>query len=216
MNIPVSLQIGDYFLIFIISGISAYIGAYFKQKGNNLATREDIGKITKIVESIKSKNEEQLELFRQENRISLQSRDQTHQLSVAALDKRLTAHQEAYALWWELRGSVNKEDDIVDNVVEKCKDWWAHNNLYLNSKPREAFIKAYCAASRHREVIQTWKNHDNREDDNRRVEENWDRIERVGQIIEEEMKLPSIKDVINSIVETTPRRIGGAQGFRPA
>ena len=43
-------------MIFIIDIFSGFLVSYFKKKGENLATKEDIGEITNIVEKIKTNN----------------------------------------------------------------------------------------------------------------------------------------------------------------
>jgi hypothetical protein len=40
--------------VVIASSISAFLGAYFKRKGENLATHEDIGRLTETTENIKA------------------------------------------------------------------------------------------------------------------------------------------------------------------
>ena len=40
-------------ILAVLPGCSAYFGAYFKEKGKNYATKEDIGVITKLTEEIK-------------------------------------------------------------------------------------------------------------------------------------------------------------------
>ncbi|MGH9599460.1 MAG: hypothetical protein ACRD27_06320 [Terracidiphilus sp.] len=44
-----------YFWIFATAGAGAYLGAYLKRKGENLATKQDIGELTKTTEEIKAK-----------------------------------------------------------------------------------------------------------------------------------------------------------------
>lgn len=39
----------------LAGGVGAYIGSYLRQKGQNLATREDLAQITQVQESIRSK-----------------------------------------------------------------------------------------------------------------------------------------------------------------
>jgi len=55
----------DYLLIVTISliagGVGAYLGAYLKRRGENLATKEDIGEITKHIESVRHEYTERLE-----------------------------------------------------------------------------------------------------------------------------------------------------------
>ena len=53
-------------LLIVIGLYLAFFKSYLKEKGKNLATVEDIGKITKIVESVKQDNNTQLELIKTE------------------------------------------------------------------------------------------------------------------------------------------------------
>jgi hypothetical protein len=54
------ISLGQFFLL------KNFIPSYFNQKGKNLATKEDIGAITKIVESVKLDNSTQLEVIKTE------------------------------------------------------------------------------------------------------------------------------------------------------
>src|SRR5689334_15919765 len=64
------------------------------------------------------------------------------QLRLAALDKRLQAHQEAFTLWQRLIFADRRNDEF-SKVVTECQDWWQSNCLYLTSEARSAFRKAY-------------------------------------------------------------------------
>jgi len=113
----------------IVSGIAAYYGSYLRKKGENLATKEDLSSITTTVESIKNDLETKKEL------------------RLAALDRRLEAHQKAFTLWRELVSVSNKKDNeknCIDHVM-KCQDWWNENCLYLDAESREAFRVSYLA-----------------------------------------------------------------------
>jgi len=77
--------------------------SYATEKGKNLATKEDIGTITREVEKVRSEYAERFESLAQQNRLLLEHTRQRHELRLAALDRRLAAHQEAYALWWRTR-----------------------------------------------------------------------------------------------------------------
>lgn len=44
-----------YLLVFLTAGAGAYFGAYLKRKGENLATKEDIGELTQAAEEIRAK-----------------------------------------------------------------------------------------------------------------------------------------------------------------
>jgi hypothetical protein len=116
----------DYVLIPFLSLLFGYFGAflksYSKKKGENLATKEDVADITKKVEEVKN----QFFILQEENK-------QKNRLQLAALDKRLEKHQEAYSLVWELiRANNGKTEEERDKIVNKCLNWWINNNLYLS------------------------------------------------------------------------------------
>lgn len=64
--------------------------------------------------------------------------ERTDKFRLAALDKRLAAHQAAYALWWKLRDNLGDEE-ACNQIAIQCQDWWVANNLYLTAKSREQF-----------------------------------------------------------------------------
>ena len=53
-------------LFVLLSGIAAYVGAYLKKKGENLATTEDVRQLTEKVEEIKTTYSKQIEDYKQE------------------------------------------------------------------------------------------------------------------------------------------------------
>ena len=59
-------------------------------------------------------------------------------LRLAAVEKRLAAHQEAYALWCRLLSALHSQDRVHDAAVE-CQAWWEKNCLFLDPKSRRAF-----------------------------------------------------------------------------
>lgn len=110
-----------------------WLQGYMTEKGRNLALKEDLGRITQIVEDVKLQNAELLESVKTKN-----------QLRLAALDQRLRAHQEAYGLWREINGAV--DTTRIDDVVARCDKWWGENNLYLEPEARAAFLAAFVGA----------------------------------------------------------------------
>jgi hypothetical protein len=71
--------------------------------------------------------------------------DRHNQMRLAALDKRLQAHQEAYSLWHKLFSHLHDDQSIRDVVME-CQSWWIDNCLYLEPNARSAFQRAYFKA----------------------------------------------------------------------
>lgn len=76
---------------FLSKILHLFAAGYASEKGKNLATREDIEILTKLVEDVRHKFATDLEEQKAAN-----------QLRLAALDRRLQAHQEAFTLWRKL------------------------------------------------------------------------------------------------------------------
>jgi hypothetical protein len=140
-----------YALIFVVAAAGAYFGAYFRRKGQNLADKEDIEKLTNIVEGVRVQHAKDFENLAQENRKVIELMSQKHQLRLAALDRRLKAHQQAFTLWQEL--DRNKTTDKIDSVILECQKWWDNNCLYLDTHARMAFIEAIHAARNHNNLL---------------------------------------------------------------
>jgi hypothetical protein len=68
-------------------------------------------------------------------------RERRDKFMLAALDKRLEAHQDAYKHWRRIVFSVDKSDKI-ERVCSDAQKWWVEHNLYLDSKSRSSFYGA--------------------------------------------------------------------------
>lgn len=64
--------------------------------------------------------------------IRAQKETLTHQLRMAALDKRLEVHQQTFVLWWKLIGDLEKEEKEVRERALEWQEWWVNNCVYLN------------------------------------------------------------------------------------
>jgi hypothetical protein len=64
IDAKVLLTYTQLFAFVLLSGIAAFFGAYIKKKGENLATLEDIKKLTNDVEEIKSTYSKQIEDYK--------------------------------------------------------------------------------------------------------------------------------------------------------
>ena len=92
----VSISTRSLILMLALVGFGSVLGSYLmtkvlSTKGQNLATKEDIRKITKITEEIRSQFHKLHEKQAQRDRLRL-----------AALEQRLRAFQEAFSLWRQL------------------------------------------------------------------------------------------------------------------
>ena len=109
------------------------------------------------------------------------------QLRVAALDKRLQAHQEAFTKWQRLIYTDRKAEEFT-RVILDCQEWWDSNCLYLTADARKAFKKAYLAADNHANFLAMHADVDV-------IKAAYEDIQRAGKIIVEGICLPSIGEV---------------------
>lgn len=161
-------------LIFLLF-FKYYFPSYLTEKGKNLATSEDITAITEKIEGVRTQYAALIE--------ELKAR---HQLRLAAVDRRLQAHQETFTLWRELLSEVHTGK--VNEVVLKCQDWWEKNCIYLEPNVREAFVSAYHAASMHKSLM---LNHAEAET----LTENWSLITNFPNAVFKAVQLPALSEL---------------------
>lgn len=176
----------------VLFTVKSFLPSYFSEKGKNLATKEDIGKITEEIEKVKMQYATQLQdTIHQNNRLLEQIKGK-HQLRMAALDRRLQAHQEAFELWRKIISHVHR-DEIVKVVIE-CQDWWNKNCLYLTPEARNAFSYAYHCEHQHSGFLQN-------PIDNDQAKENWKNITDAGDAIVKGAELPPLDEGEEKLIE---------------
>jgi hypothetical protein len=106
---------------------------------------------------------------------------------LAALEKRLEAHQEAYRLWHEMVLALNDPGKGPETAV-RCQHWWFSHCLYLDANVREEFF----ACAQEAFVYCDLKMPDKREETKARFE----RIYRVFDLLEMGVQLPAISDKV--------------------
>ncbi len=99
--------------------------SYLGEKGKNLATKEDIGEITRAVETVKG----EFTTRHEELKAALSARNS---LRLAAAEKRLDKHQEIYTRLWTMSRLFH--DDDLGEILRQCQEWWVRNCLYLDRK----------------------------------------------------------------------------------
>ncbi|MCA7890019.1 hypothetical protein LGM58_43380 [Burkholderia contaminans] len=115
-----------------------FLPGYFRKKGENLATKEDIAEITKRQEEIKHQFAEIIEISKQR-----------HSLRTLIADKRMDAHQQAFK---KVKGLLSARDNQA--VIDDCKAWMDDHCLYLALGARQAVwqaighaeVRAHCIA----------------------------------------------------------------------
>ena len=107
-------------------------------------------------------------------------------LRLAAIDKRLVAHQQAFALWHKLFFAIHDKDHIGEIALE-CQTWWISNCLYLTPKSRNAFRTSYTLAH--------WFHQIPFEKDSEHIrKENYGKIQAAGSIIASEVGLSGVEE----------------------
>lgn len=179
----------NYVLGFFIAAIGAFFGSYVSRKGQNIADKEDIKRLTQTVEGVRAQHAKDLESLAQENRKAIELMGQEQQLRLAALDRRFEAHQQAFTLWRKLFSAWHT--DKLTEVVRECQNWWDNNCLYLDAQSREAFIQAVYAAHGHESILKCF---DKGLATQEEVKLNGDVIRAAGPAIVQGVALPPIKD----------------------
>ena len=184
---------------------------YLNKKGENLATKEDIAEITDKVEQVKSEYTERLEEIKQQNRLLLENTQYKNQLRLAALDRRLEVHQQAYVLWQKLM-DVLYDKEKIGEVIRECQDWWVRNNFYLEEEARQAFCIAYHSASTYCQIYTELREADSTERQRREGVrlESWDSVNDAGEAIVKAVELPSLVEEEHKPLNFQDREANGS------
>jgi hypothetical protein len=121
-------------IAFFLGCITTFFYGYATRKEQNLATKQDIQEITRQVEGIKH----EYELIRVQG-------EWEHQLRLAAIEKRLNTHQQAYSLLLKLYAVSTYQDQ--EQLFKDCDDFWRNNCLFLTPDARDKFNMAWEAAA---------------------------------------------------------------------
>jgi hypothetical protein len=161
-----------------IGGLLVFLKAYSAQKGKNLATKEDIAEITRKVESVRAEYGEKLQILIHEQTATREASQRRHQLSMAALDKRLQVHQTAYSLWRQMMFHATEENSSA--FFERCQTWWEKHCLYLSEDAENAFMAALHMARMYKQT------------NGAREVNGWATITNAGNVIRKAAQLPAL------------------------
>jgi hypothetical protein len=120
------------------------------------------------------------------------AQDRQNQLRLAAIDRRLEVHQQAYTLWRRLLANLGNEKNLGDVVLE-CQAWWEKNCLYLDPNARQIFVRAYLSAGSHAVMVLSR--------DTNLIEKNYQAIIDAGPAIVAGVSLPSIGEFENKTID---------------
>jgi len=170
----------------LLSGMLAwflFLGrrAYASERGKNLATKQDIGEITREVESVRAEFVQKLGAIELGNRLLLEEMQQRHKLSMAAIDKRLATHQEAFARCLKLPELAHDKRDGSTDRRNEMLQWWRDNCLYLEKKAGESFLAAIVATQVHGSLLEARSP---------ALEANWSKIKDAADVVAAAAQLP--------------------------
>jgi len=74
-----------------------------------------------------------------EKQLKLAELRERHELSTAAIEKRLAAHQEAFSLWWEMKNAPSGEPL---EIYSKSLDFLKNHSVYLTDDALKSFDEA--------------------------------------------------------------------------
>ncbi|CAE6969688.1 hypothetical protein [Paraburkholderia domus] len=122
------LDVLAFVLVAFLTGfvLREFLPGYFRKKGENLATKQDIAEITSAQKAVEHRFNELIEDSRQR-----------HALRTLVAEKRMEAHQHAFL---RVKQLLFARQDTV--VIAQCRDWMDANCLYLNGDARLAVWKA--------------------------------------------------------------------------
>ncbi|MDR6377325.1 hypothetical protein [Paraburkholderia caledonica] len=144
---PLLVQFALLVLAAVLGGI---FGPYIREAAKNRATLRSIRQLTDAVEDIKTQNAVRLTDIAHQNAVLIEQIKSQNQLKVAAIDKRLQAHQDAFELWRKLNQHLST--DKLRDVIAECDGWWSKHCLYLEDDARAAFSEAYWSAHMYRQL----------------------------------------------------------------
>ena len=91
-------------------------------------------------------NNRKINDLNQQTNIYIQEQKSLGQLRMAAIDRRLQAHQEAFLKWSELLSAAFDGD--FHKAYQEFYAWWRNNCLYLEPEVQSAFLDTINAANR--------------------------------------------------------------------
>lgn len=162
--------------IVAIRQLKKSVDAYSAEKGKNLAQKEDVEALTRIVEDVK-----------QQNAVLLEDHKSRNQLRLAAIDRRLQAHQEAYSLWRRCVANAYGDPIELGKVVMQSQHWWNDNCLYLAPAARDAFFHSFMAVNGHKGMVAGGV-------EAATIRQNWEIVKKAGEVIVQSVALPVITD----------------------
>ena len=123
-------------------------------------------------------------------------KERKHQLAMAALEKRLAVHQQAFNRWISIFHNIHDHNEELFQIVVDAQDWFYKNCLYLDDTARNDFWNCLIQAPLYKDLLESSKEiargqggiRDEKTE--RMVKESWNTILRPGESIPAGVELP--------------------------
>ncbi|MGO4398466.1 hypothetical protein [Achromobacter sp. PAB15] len=125
--------------------VRPFYEGYAKRRGELLAERGYAAELE--LEKVRARQPIDLQNARHKAELDIKN-----QLRTAAIERRLVAHQQAFALWRRLYSS--QSTDQASSVVLECQQWWNENCLFLEPEARDKFSLAYLTVAGHKSMLE--------------------------------------------------------------
>jgi len=136
----------------------------------------------------------------------VQKYDRKDKFRLVAIEKRLQAHQKAYALWYKLIWVIHSPSADRILVTKEARNFWLNNCLYLEKNTRKEFDIVIQLIDGYSDKLRYWKDtSDPKEKGKIRQDymKDWDRVMQLPKYIQSEAELePVVLDLkINPEIE---------------
>lgn len=112
-----------------------------------------------------------------------------HELKLAALDKRLEVHQQAYTWWLNVLRSLFEKEKLHKEILPSAYKWWDENCLYLHKNVAHKLRAAFLIAGTYEVMADAYRGQPNGADSIERMHLD---IASVGPLIQAAVGLPEI------------------------
>lgn len=164
--------------------LGQFMPSYFRKKGENLATKEDIAKITCLQEEVKHQFADLQQESKHQYAMILEESKHRHSVRTLIAAERVATHQQAFVWVHKLLGAHND-----DALILECNEWATNNCLYLTPDARKAFFQALGKA-RARSILLF---HNSSGEYDEQILGAWHEIEKAFSPIVEGVELPAFK-----------------------
>ncbi len=176
----------DWAVIIILVGLGAF-GVYIRT----------FIKAT-VSESIKHQFETERQKMREEFEREIHGIDRKDKFKLAALDKRLEAHQKAYTLAIKMNQTLG-QSNVENEITKECNKFLEEQNLFLNNDIRKMFQESFLFYQQYQYRLKNAEEHE------RKASDVTDRVYRSIEIREE--KLNNLPFLIEQAVNLEPIEI---------